>query len=483
MKDIQAFLRLLGDIPVVLDPETVRRRSRDMSVNFSPIIRRDAADKVADLIVRPRDQADVVRLASAAARARMPLMMRGAGTCNLGQGVPLQGGAIVDMTAMNRVLWTDGPRVRAQAGARLIAIDEATRPQGWELRMHASTKRSATIAGYIAGGHAGIGSCTWGILRDRGNILGLQMISVEEEPREVELRGDDVNLVHHAYGTNGIITEVEMPLAPAWPWLETVSNFPDFMAAARFAHALASADGVIKKLISIDEFPNWTYMRGMRDHGRDGWAMVRTMVAEHSAEALADLVRAHGGEIRVQAREGEGPYGAPLWEFGWGHARLQVNKERPEIVNNIGLYLDPDLLGAVERSWRRFQGVGGMHLEVKRYNGRIAFQGSPYYRYESDAQVAAVIRGMIEDGAMVANNHTFFVKENGMKAVDRRDAEFKRAMDPHALMNPGKFDATEAAPTEGSGLALPTTGWQYEAAAVGTASRSAATSAALPVSA
>jgi FAD/FMN-containing dehydrogenase len=461
MKDINAFLSLLGDVPVISDPEVVRRRSRDMSTTFSPIIRREAADKFAELFVKPRNKADVLRIASAAAKSRMPLMMRGAGTCNLGQGVPLQGGAIVDMTALSEVLWTRDAKVRAQAGARLIEIDEVTRPTGWELRMHSSTKRAATIGGYVGGGHAGIGSCTYGILRDRGNILGLQMVSVEDEPKIYEVRGDDVNFAHHAYGTNGIITEVEMPLAPAWPWIEVVINFAEFMTAARFSYELARADGIIKKLVSIDEWPNWNYMSAMREFGREGHSMVRCMIAEQGMEGLRALVKSHRGEISVEAKQDEGPYHAPLYEFGWGHARIQVNKERPEIVNNIGLYLDPNALAAVERSYKRFQGVGGMHLELKRYNGHIAFQGSPYYAFVDEKQVAEVIRGMAEDGAMVANNHTFFVKENGMKSVAEGDAAFKRRMDPHGLMNPGKFDADDVDAKQGAGVSLPTTGWQY----------------------
>ena len=147
--------------------------------------------------------------------------MRGAGTANFGQGIPLKGGAVVDMTALDRVVWTRDSTVRAEAvGRDFGVIDEATRPTGWELRMHPSTRKVATLGGFIGGGHAGIGSCTYGILRDRGNILGLEVVSVEERPRIVELRGDAVNLVHHAYGANGIVTEAEMPLAPAWPWCE-----------------------------------------------------------------------------------------------------------------------------------------------------------------------------------------------------------------------------------------------------------------------
>jgi hypothetical protein len=236
------------------------------------------------------------------------------------------------------------------------------------------------------------------------------------------------------------------------------------MTAARFAYALASSDGLTKKLISIDEPPNWSYMTAMRPFGRTGWSMVRSMVAAQSLDALRDLVASYCGEITVEAPEGEGPYGAPLWEFSWGHARLQVNKERKEIVNNIGLYLDPDLLAAVERSYRRFQGLGGMHLEAKRYNGQIAFQGSPYYAFVDETQVAGVIRGMRDDGAMVANNHTFFVRENGMKAITDGDAPFKRRMDPYGLMNPGKLDTDRTAvDAQSAGATLPTTGWEYAA--------------------
>ncbi len=100
------------------------------------------------------------------------------GTANFGQGIPLHGGAIVDMTALNRILWIKGATLRAEPGIRLVDIDAATRPEGWELRMHPSTKRTATLGGFVGGGHAGIGSCVYGVLRDRGNIIGLEVVSV-----------------------------------------------------------------------------------------------------------------------------------------------------------------------------------------------------------------------------------------------------------------------------------------------------------------
>ncbi len=464
MNDTAAFLSALGDVPAISDPDVVRRKSRDMTANFSPVMKDDAMAHVADLIVQPRDKADVHRIARAAAIARMPLMMRGGGTCNFGQGIPLAGGAVVDMTGLNQVLWTRDQRVRAEAGARLQAIDEATRPTGWELRMHSSTKKVATIGGFVGGGHAGVGSCAWGILRDRGNILGMEVVSVEQEPRTVELRGDRVNLVHHAYGSNGIITEIEMPLAPAWAWREQIVVFPEFMTAVKFAHMLATSDGIVKKLISVLGEPVWQMMKMLRPYGRDGHALVLAMVAEPFIEAFHALVKDFRGSITSDAVEGQGPYRIPLYEFSWGHTRLHVNREHPEIVSNIGLYLDPDLVGAIERSHKRFAALGGMHFEVKRFDGRLSFQGSPLFAFQDDAQLAEVMRGMADDGAMVANNHTFLVKEGGMKSVEGEDVPFKQAMDPYDLMNPGKLRFDPQAAKESTGAQLPSPGWRYDPA-------------------
>ena len=462
--ELPAFLAALGDVPVVTDRELVRRRSRDMTASFSPVMKRDALEHAADVLVRPRDKAEVLRVASAAARARMPLVMRGAGTCNFGQGIPLAGGALVDMTALDRVLWTRPGRVRAEAGARMHAMDDRARASGWELRMHPSTRRASTIGGYIGGGHAGVGSCTWGILRDRGNLLGLEVVSVEDEPRTVQLTGDEVNLVHHAYGSNGIITEVELPLAPAWDWQEHVIAFPEFMTAVRFAHALASSNGLPTKLISVMDGRTASMIRTLRPHGDatcDG--QVLAMVADPFLPSLDALVREFGGRVLVRAPEGQGPWGAPLYEFSWGHTRLHANRTHPEMVTTVGLYVDPGAVEAIARTHRRLRDAAGMHFEVKRFDGQLGFQGMPLFGYRDEAQLAGVMRGMADDGAMVANNHTFLVKEGGMKAVDGEDAEFKRRMDPYGLMNPGKlrFDT----PARTTGAALPSEGWRYRKAA------------------
>lgn len=461
MADLAGFISALGDMPHESDAHLVRAKSRDMSLFFSPIMKRELSELTADILVRPRNKEDVLRLASAAAKHRVPLMARGGGSCNLGQGIPLEGGAVVDMTALNKVLWIEGARVRAEAGARLMAIDEATRPTGWELRMHSSTERVATIGGFVGGGHAGVGSCVYGILRDRGNILGLKVVSVEENPRVVEVRGKDVNLVHHAYGANGLITEVEMPLAPGWPWVEVIISFDEFMTAVRFAHDLATSDGIVKKLITILGVPMPSMMRPLASFVPADKPVILSMVAAQFIETLEVLAADHGGKIELRCLEGQGPYGIPLYECAWGHTRFHINQTDRSINNVIGLFTENDLVGQVERCYKRFREIGPFNFEVKRFDGGLALQGSPAFKDDNDGMLPFVVKGLEEEGVRVANNHTFLVKEGGMKSIIDEDVVFKRRMDPFDLLNRGKLSFDSEAVVESAGAALPTSGWRY----------------------
>jgi FAD/FMN-containing dehydrogenase len=243
--DLAAFVASLGDVPCENDAQTLYKKSRDFFW-FSPVLKRQLEGKLADLLVTPRDEADVMRVASAAARYRVPITIRGGGTGNYGQCVPVQGGVVLDMTGLDAIEWQKGALLRVGAGRKMNHIDTETRKQGYELRMHPSTKRTASIGGFAAGGSGGIGSVTYGGLRELGNIMGARVISLEESPRVFELKGDAALKICHGWGTTGIITALEMPLAPAFKWIDLIVSFDDFMSAVRFGHEAALADGVVK---------------------------------------------------------------------------------------------------------------------------------------------------------------------------------------------------------------------------------------------
>ena len=69
-----------------------------------------------------------------------------------------------------------------------------------------------------------VGAVAW--RTPSGAVLGLRVVTAEPSPRTLELRGRDVFPVVHAYGTNGVVTEVEVPLAEAQPWWDGVYAFP-----------------------------------------------------------------------------------------------------------------------------------------------------------------------------------------------------------------------------------------------------------------
>ena len=86
-------------------------------------------------------------------------------------------------------------------------------------------------------------------------MLGLRIVTMEEKPRVLELKGRDLMKVMHAYGTNGIITEVELPLDAAYDWVDVIVGFDDYMKAVRFANRIANEDGLLFKEISTVAAP------------------------------------------------------------------------------------------------------------------------------------------------------------------------------------------------------------------------------------
>jgi FAD/FMN-containing dehydrogenase len=428
----------LGTIEVVRDPQQVEKLSKD-SYHFSPLLQEQLADCRADLVVRPASEAEVLTVAQVCGQAGVPITVRGAGTGNYGQCIPLQGGVVLDLIRLNQVQWVNPGVARVQAGAKLAAIDRVTRELGWELRMYPSTYRTATIGGFIAGGSGGIGSITYGQLRDRGNLQALRIVTLEPSPRILELRGDATQPVNHAYGTNGIITELEIPLAPAYPWAELIVTFPDFFTAADFGQRLGESDGLIKKLISIFAWPVPSYFVALKPYLPQGQAAALLMVAEPSLELFEELVRAYQGTITYRRSAQEASRGTLLAEFTWNHTTLHARSADPSLTYLQTVFpYDPDQ-GLVRHCYEHFGDEVQMHLEYVRVGGRVCPVGLQVVRYSTPERLQEIMDYHEAQGALIANPHTYILEDGGMKQVDPAQVEFKARVDPQGLLNPGKM--------------------------------------------
>ena len=440
--EIAALAVELGDIPVQADAALLRQISRDFYW-YSPILKKLLDGRVAELAVRPRSEAEVLRVLAACRRLRIPVTARGGGTGNYGQSVPLEGGVLLDMTAMDALHGIVDGVAEVEPGAKLGAVDAWARAQGWELRLWPSTKRTATIGGFVAGGGAGVGGITHGTMRERGNLVGLRVATMQDPPALLELRGDAAGPANRAYGTTGIVTRIHLPLAPAQAWRDVAVCFADFPAAARFAWALASSDGIPKKMCAVFDAALPPFFRGLAPVVPEGNALVLAMIAPAGMQALRDAIAEHGGRLVAEqdavAAEAD-PDATPFYEYCWNHTTLQVLKRDRKHTYLQCRFPFERTLEAVEAVRLRFIDEVMMHTECVRFGGRLAMTALPVIRWTTAERLAGIMAAYEAAGIAIANPHVVTIEDgSAYRRADGDQLGFKRIADPLGLLNPGKM--------------------------------------------
>ena len=173
----------LSPVEVVDEPVLVKKRSRDFFW-YSPVLNAELKKCFGDLVAVPKTRKEVRHCLKVAYEANCPVVVRGGGTGNYGQAVPMDGGLILQSTGLDRIVEIGDGFVRAEAGALMTDVNKALKEHGWEMAMFPSTQDIATIGGFVAGGSMGIGSLATGALREPGNMLELKVMSVEAAPRD-----------------------------------------------------------------------------------------------------------------------------------------------------------------------------------------------------------------------------------------------------------------------------------------------------------
>jgi FAD/FMN-containing dehydrogenase len=445
--DWAAVARDLHGLNLVTAPRARKQLSRDFHW-YSPILQDELAGCVADLVVKPSTEDEVLRIAAAAARHRVPLTVRGGGTGNYGQCVPLVGGLVLDATEMQRVHDIGTGFIRVQGGAKLHDVDAAARETGQSLRIWPSTWRVATVAGFIAGGFGGIGSAAHGVLRDGGNLIECRVATVEREPRVIVLRGDEIQKVHHAYGTNGIVTEVTLALRPAVDWVNVIALFPryrgvlDAALACQAQHGAAggAAGGIEAALLSAVEARFSRFYPMLGAHFPADRHALFALVAPASMPAFERCVRWHGGAVSLAMDDAqiEAAGLLPASECAYNHTTLQALKAEPGWTYLQVAYPAPFDAGIVERQLERFGDEVLQHQEFARMHGAPATFALLLVRWRGKARQYELIRSIEADGCTIFNPHVVTIEDGGMKTIDPLQIEFKRRADPMGLLNPGK---------------------------------------------
>jgi FAD/FMN-containing dehydrogenase len=422
----------------------VPRLSQDFNW-FSPVLKRQLEHRRADAVVRPKTEQEIAAVVAACARECVPITVRGSGTGNYGQCVPLHGGVILDLSAYNRLLWVNPGVGRAQAGIRLGDMDRQMREERQELRCVPSTWRSATLGGLFGGGFGGLGSINHGPLAARGNVLGVRALTVEPEPRAIELRAPEALLLHHVYGCNGIVLELEVGLAPAHPWLEAVVSFDAFEPALAFADAIAAAPGVVKKGVTLlaQPIPDLLLKAVPVLAGalQPASHAVMVLVAEFAEDALQQLVALHGG--RVTLRRGPAEVvktQRTITEYTWNHTTLHAMKADKSLTYTQCAFQSGRHTQQAAQLREHFGEEVHTHLEwIRNLEGALTCSGLQLIRYTSDERLNEIQQTYRDHGVNIANPHVFIVEDGKQGRINPDVVAMKQRLDPLGLLNPGKL--------------------------------------------
>lgn len=437
--DWAAFRTEIEGIRIYDDPKQVELRSRDYFW-YSPILTEDIGHYLGDLVVIPKDQDEVRRVAAAAAKLRIPITVRGGGTGNYGQCVPLEGGIILDMTKIDRIIAIEPGKVRVEGGARISRLDDAVRETGQELLMYPSTRRIATIGGFFSGGSGGIGSLRHGMLRDDGNVFSVKVLTVEPEPKIIELTGRDIHKVQHAYGTNGIILELEIGLTKATEWVHTAALFNTYEATLKFCLKALEENLDCYLLTTVDHrFARfYTKFGDLFPSDKDA---VFAMIAPEEVARFEALATEFGGRVSFSMTLDELHKAGlqPAYECGWNHTTLQALKAEPGWTYLQVAYPRPFDIDVVTRQIARYGETQYMHHEMARLEGELQIFALPLVRFEGRDEMYRLIEELEQvDGCDIYDPHAYTIEDGGMKEIDGVQIEFKKQADPYGLLNPGK---------------------------------------------
>lgn len=151
---ILSNLSKIENLEIITDSNRLKRLSQDFNW-YSPILKRKLEDKCADMVLRPKTVVALIESVGEVAKSKLPITIRGSGTGNYGQCVPLECGIVIDMSQLSGIIQNSENEITALSGTKLIDIDLFAKKLGKEIHMFPSTFRSASIGGFFLWGFRG----------------------------------------------------------------------------------------------------------------------------------------------------------------------------------------------------------------------------------------------------------------------------------------------------------------------------------------
>lgn len=456
----EALIRMVGAEYVKDDMQTLVSYSYDAT----PMLQ-----SLPDAVVFPNSTEEVSKVLQLANERRIPIVGRGAGSNLCGGTVPVEGGIVLAMNRMNRLLEIDTDNLTAtvQPGLNTKAFHQEVEKLGLFYPPDPSSMVISTIGGNIAENSGGLRGLKYGTTKDY--VLGLEAVLPNGDVIRTggklykDVAGYDLTkLLVGSEGTLAIITEATLKLIPAPRVVKTMmAMYRDIHAAAR------TVSSIVKHRIipSTLEFLDNATLRAVEEYNHIGLPtdMEAILLIEQDGadegvvmQEMQEMIRLCREEGAVDVRIAETAEEADKLMMARRTALSTIARIRPTTILEDATVPRSSIAEMVLR----------INAIAKKYDLHIctfghAGDGNLHPTVATDARDADEIRRVesafdeifeaaIELGGTITGEHgvgtvkapylEWKVGESGirlMKAV-------KQAFDPNGIMNPGKMFAKQS---------------------------------------
>lgn len=451
---LEALKQLLGKEKVSVGKDDLETHSTD----------RWFASHAPDVVVFAESTEDVSKVLEFAHQRRVPVTTRGAGVGYVGGCVPEKGGIVLSVMRMNEILAIrpeDGVAV-VQPGVITGELQTEVRELGWDYPPDPASLEECSIGGNIATNAGGPRCLKYGVTRSY--VLGLEVVLANG--RVMRCGGslhknktgfDLIGLFVGSEGMLGIVTEVTLRIIPkpkSRGMLAAV--FPDFPTAAKTVQTVLQEGHLPSALEITDSF---TLAAARKKMGKevfppgDGHLIVeidgRPAAVESELEELNELLKRCGaGEIRIARSDEECE---EIWqlrrEFSYSLRDTGLTKLNEDVVVPRGKLVElVDFARQLEEDTGisiacfGHAGDGNIHTNLM-----VADYDDPETKKRADAALDVLFTWVLEKGGAITGEHGVGLAKKPWIRQALGEASFalhksvKHTLDPHGILNPGKF--------------------------------------------
>ena len=240
--------RILGRGAVLSDPDELLVYESDGLTLFRAL---------ADFVVFPTSAEHVSAVVKLANREGLPFVARGAGTGLSGGCLPAEGGIVLSLMRMNRVLEVDYDNQIAVVEPGLVNLHLSWKvgPRGYYYAPDPSSQQACTIGGNIANNSGGPHTLKYGVTTN--HVLGLEVVMPDGEivwlgGKTRESQGYDlVGVFVGSEGTFGIATKIVVRILKKPQAVKTVLAVFDQVDQASAAVSEIIARGLVPAAVEM----------------------------------------------------------------------------------------------------------------------------------------------------------------------------------------------------------------------------------------